>query len=354
MAKIAILNDTHAGIRNSSDIFINNAEKFYRDVFFPYLLEHDIRHIIHLGDYYDNRKFINFRALNRNRNHFLKPLRDHGITMDIICGNHDTYYKNTNELNSLKELLGHYMNEVHIIHKPTVMEYDGTSIALVPWICADNEKESLEFIKNCKASILGGHLELNGFEMAKGLENKHGMDPSIFDRFELVMSGHYHTKSTKGNIHYLGSQMEFFWNDAHDPKHFHILDTDTHELTAVHNPHTLFHRIYYDDSKQDYMQYDLSGIDEKFVKVVVINKSDSYIFDRFIDRIQNYKIHELKIAESFTEFLGENVDDQNISLEDTSTLLNTYIESIDTELDRERIKSEMHNLMIEAQTLEIV
>ena len=102
------------------------------------------------------------------------------------------------------------------------------------------------------------------------------------------------------------------------------------------------------------MQYDLSGIDEKFVKVVVINKSDSYIFDRFIDRIQNYKIHELKIAESFTEFLGENVDDQNISLEDTSTLLNTYIESIDTELDRERIKSEMHNLMIEAQTLEIV
>ena len=132
--KIAILNDTHCGIRNSSDIFINNAEKFYADVFFPYLLEHNIQHIVHLGDYYDNRKFINFRALNRNRNIFLKPLREHGITMDIIRGNHDTYYKNTGELNSLKELLGHYMNEVTIIQEPTVMEYGSLKMGLVPWI----------------------------------------------------------------------------------------------------------------------------------------------------------------------------------------------------------------------------
>ena len=118
MKKIAILNDTHTGIRNSSDVFLNNAEKFYTDVFFPYLMENGIRHIVHLGDYFDNRKHINFRALNRNRGHFLSVLREHGITMDIICGNHDTFYKDTNDLNSLKELLGHYMNEVNIIHKP--------------------------------------------------------------------------------------------------------------------------------------------------------------------------------------------------------------------------------------------
>jgi len=351
--KLAILNDTHCGIRNSSDIFLDNAEKFYDDIFFPYLLENNIRHIIHLGDYYDNRKFINFRALNRNRSHFLKQLRDRGITMDIICGNHDTYYKNTNNLNSLKELLGHYMNEVSIIHEPRVMEYGSLKMGLVPWICNDNEKDTINFLKNCKADVIGGHFELTGFEVMKGLEHHGGMDPKILERFELVLSGHFHTKSNKGNIHYLGSQMEFYWNDAHDKKYFHVLDTETRELTPIHNPHTLFHRIYYDDTKYDFNDYDLSNLDNKFVKIVVINKKDLFTFDRFVDRIQNKKIHELKIQENFSEFIGSSVDDDNISLEDTTTLLNSYIDNVETELDKDRIKKEMYDLMIEAQTLEI-
>ena len=351
--KIAILNDTHCGIRNSSEIFLDNADKFYNEIFFPYLLENDIKHILHLGDYYDNRKFINFKALHRNRKMFLHKLRKYGITMDIICGNHDTYYKNTNDLNSLKELLGHYMNEVHIINDPTVLEYNELKIAMVPWINPENEKEYVNFIQTCDAPILGGHLELNGFELAKGIESTHGMDPAIFNRFEMVMSGHYHTKSTKGNIHYLGSQMEFYWNDAHDKKYFHVLDTTTRELTAIHNPHTLFHRIYYDDASFDYTDYDTVQVDNKFVKIVVINKSDLFTFDRFIDRIQNRKIHELKIQENFSEFVGNNVEDENISLDDTSTLLNSYIDNVETELDKDRIKKEMHDLMIEAQILEI-
>ena len=351
--KLAILNDTHLGIRNSSDVFLDNAEKFYSNVLFPYLLEHNIKHIVHLGDYYDNRKFINFRALNRNRNHFLKPLRDHGITMDIICGNHDTYYKNTNELNSLKELLGHYMNEVHIVHKPTVMDYDGLKMALLPWICSENEKESLEFIGNCKADILGGHLELTGFEMMRGLENKHGMNPDLFKRFEMVLSGHFHCRSQQGNITYLGSQLEFFWSDAHDNKYFHILDTDTRDLTPVRNPHTLFHRIYYDDSKHDYLDNDVSHLEGKFVKIVVENKENQFTFDRFVDRIQNIKIHELKIQETFSEFIGSNIEDESISLEDTSSLMNSYVDTVDTELDKDRIKTDMNNLMNEAQSLEI-
>jgi hypothetical protein len=351
--KLAILNDTHCGIRNSSDVFLDNAEKFYSDVFFPYLLENNIRHIVHLGDYYDNRKFINFRALNRNRHFFLKPLREHGIVMDIICGNHDTYYKNTNNLNSLKELLGHYMNEIHIVHKPTVMDYDGMKMALLPWICSDNEKESLDFIQNCKAEFLGGHLELAGFELMKGMEAPHGMDSKLFSKFEMVLSGHYHTKSHKDNIHYLGSQMEFFWNDAHDKKYFHVLDTETRELTAIHNPHTLFNRIYYDDSKLDYNDYNTQDLDGKFVKIVVVNKQNQFTFDRFVDRIQSRKIHELKIQENFSEFIGSAVDDEKISLEDTSTLLNSYVDNVETELDKDRIKQQMHQLMLEAQTLEI-
>jgi len=334
--KLAILNDTHTGIRNSSEIFLDNAEKFYSEVFFPYIKEHNITQILHLGDYYDHRKFINFKALHRNRKMFLAVLREEGLHMDVICGNHDTYYKNTNELNSLKELLGHYMNEVSIIHDPTVCEYGGLKVALVPWINSENEKESLDFIRNCKADIMGGHFELSGFEMAKGLENTHGMDPSVFS-----------------NIHYLGSQMEFYWNDAHDAKYFHVLDTDTRELTAVRNPHTLFERIYYDDSKNNYIDTDTSYLNNKFVKIVVMNRSDMFMFDRFIDKVQNQQILELKIQENFSDFIGGNVADSDVSLEDTSSLLSSYIDAVDTELDRDRIKKQIHELMVEAESIEI-
>jgi len=352
--KVAIINDTHCGIRNSSDIFLDNAEKFYADVFFPTLLERGIRHIIHLGDYFDHRKFINFRALNRNRHVFLERLRQEQITMDIIAGNHDTYYKNTNDLNSLKELLGHYMNEVHIIHEPTVMEYGSLKMGMVPWICAENHEKTMEFIKTAKCDWIGGHFEFAGFNVMRGVIAPHGLDHKLLSRFERVLSGHFHTKSQQDNVTYLGTQMEFFWSDANDPKFFHILDTETRELEAIRNPYTLFEKIVYNDEETDYNKYNVTDLDGKYVKVVVVNKKDIFTFDRFIDRIQNRKIHDLKIAENFDEFVGDNVEDESVSIEDTTELLDTYIDAVETDLDKDRLKVSMRNLMTEAQAIETV
>ena len=352
--KVAILNDTHAGIRNSSEVMMDYQEKFYRDVFFPYLKENGITKILHLGDYYDNRKFINFKALEHNRQIFLEKLREYKIHMDIIPGNHDVYYKNTNDLSALKELLGHYMEEVRIIEKPMVVNYDGLDVALLPWINAENEEESMKFLKGCKAPVCGAHLELSGFEMQAGIVCDHGMDPDYFKRFETVLSGHYHTKSSSGNIHYLGSQMEFFWSDAHDPKFFHVFDTDTREITPVQNTVTLFQRIYYDDTKKNPAVMDLRHLDDKFVKVIVVNKSDPKKFDSFIDRVNSRKIHELKIAENFEEFIGSSVEDDKVSMESTEDLLYTYIDNVDTPLNKNTIKGIVRELLVEAQTLELV
>ena len=349
--KLAILNDTHCGIRNSSDIFMQYQESFYNDIFFPYLLENNITQILHLGDYYDNRKTVNFKALHHNRKIFLEKLREYGITMDIILGNHDCYFKNTNDLNSLKELLGHYMNEVNIIEEPRIMNYDGCKIGLIPWINPENEKVYLKFIKNCKAEIIGAHLELTGFEMDRGLECRDGMSPTHFDKFEMVLTGHFHAKSTRGNIYYLGSQMEFYWNDCHDKKYFHIFDTDTRELTPILNPLTIHQKIYYDCDKIDVLQ-DLSYIDNKFVKLIVVNKGDPLIFERFVDRVQMRSIHQLKIVENFSEFLGDSVSG-DIKIDDTTELVHKYIDMVDTDLDKNRIKSEISELMLEAQNLEI-
>jgi DNA repair exonuclease SbcCD nuclease subunit len=350
--KLAILNDTHCGIRNSSDIFMDYQEKFYRDVFFPYLLENDIKQIIHLGDYYDNRKTINFKALKHNRKIFLEKLREYGITMDIIVGNHDAYFKNTNELNALKELQGHYMNEVNVILDNTVMRYGKMDMALVPWITPENEKDTLEFLANCKADIVGAHLELDGFEMSKGIPCHGGMSMSHFERFDMVLSGHFHTRSSQNNIHYLGSQMEFFWSDCDDKKYFHVLDTETRELTPVHNPVTIHKKVYYDHEKMNNFE-DLRYLEDHFVKMIVVNKGDPYKFERFVDRVQSMKIHELKIAEDFKEFSGDAVNDDAVSVEDTETLMYNYIDAVHTDLDKDRIKKEINSLMKEAQSAEI-
>ena len=350
--KIAILNDTHCGIRNSSEVFLDNAEKFYNDVFFPECEKQGIKHILHLGDYYDHRKFVNFKALNNNRRIFLDRLRKRRMTMDIIPGNHDTYYKNTNELNGLKECLGHYMNEVHIVMEPKVLKYGSLNIGLVPWICQDNYQQSMNFIQDCKADWIGAHLELKGFEMMRGLTNTHGMSADIFKRFELVLTGHYHVGSRKDNIWYLGSQMEFFWSDAHDPKYFHILDTETRQIEKIRNNNTLFEKIVYNDKEIDYNSYN-KNFSKKFVKVVVVNKTDPFTFDRFIDNIQNQDIYELKIAENFNEFIGANVDDEDMNFDDTTEIVDTYIDAVDTDLDKNKIKVKMRELMTEAQALEI-
>lgn len=275
--------------------------------------------------------------------------------MDIIPGNHDVFYKNTNELCALKELLGYYTSNVNIVMKPKVMDYDGCKIALVPWINSANYAESIKFIQSCGASILGAHLELVGFDMMKGMPNPHGMTTEVFERFEMVLSGHFHTKSSKGNIHYLGGQMEFTWADCQDPKYFHVFDTETRELTPVRNPHTMFEKIVYNDVEIDYNSgYTLENLDDKFVKIIVAKKTDPFMFDKFVDKVNQFEIHELKIAETFEEFVGENVNDDSISVEDTTQLLDSYVDAVETDLDKDKIKGLMRNLYVEASTLDIV
>jgi len=184
------------------------------------------------------------------------------------------------------------------------------------------------------------------------LTNTHGMSPDVFKRFEMVLTGHYHVGSKKDNIWYLGSQMEFFWSDAHDPKFFHIIDTETRQVEKIRNNNTLFEKVVYNDEEIDYNNYN-KDLSKKFVKVVVANKTDPFTFDRFIDYIQNQDIYELKIAENFNEFVGANVDDEDMNFEDTAEIVDTYIDAVDTDLDKDKIKVQMRELMTEAQTLEI-
>ena len=117
--RIALLNDSHFGCRNDNPAFIEYQNRFYEEIFFPYLRDNGIRTLVHLGDVVDRRKFINHNTAWNFKKVFWNQLEDHGIDTHVILGNHDTYYKNTNEINSMEELVG--SDRFKIYTKPNIV-----------------------------------------------------------------------------------------------------------------------------------------------------------------------------------------------------------------------------------------
>ena len=207
--KIAIITDTHWGARNDSQFFTDYFIKFYNDIFFPELLERGISTVVHMGDIVDRRKFINYKTLYQMRHHFFDRCWEQYINLHMIIGNHDTFFKNTNDVNSMDCLRmmssgseGDGGGFVKIYHDPTEVEFDGTKVFFQPWICPENKEESLDAISKTEAQILFGHLEVAGFEMHLGQKNYEGLSPTIFEKFEYAFSGHFHHKSDNVNVYY--------------------------------------------------------------------------------------------------------------------------------------------------------
>ena len=344
--KIAILSDTHWSARKASRHLHDYFELFYKNVFFPALEEHGIEIVIHMGDAFDNRKSIDFWGLDWTRRVVLDPLSKYETHM--IVGNHDIFLRNSTEINAPELLLKDYPN-IKIYSSPQTVKIGGIDIMMVPWICSENYDETLKQIKKSKAKVVMGHLELQGFRVNRNLiMEEHGTDPKIFDKFNKVFSGHYHTRSDNGKIFYLGNTYEMYWNDVNDPRGFHIFDTETLEHTPINNPYKLFYNIYYEDTP--HQMFDATEYENKIVKVIVRKKSKPKDFEKFIDKLYMVGIQELKIIENFE--IQENEEFEIIEDENTLTILNRYIEESEFEFDKTIIKGIFQDLYQQACEVE--
>ena len=346
MSLVAILTDTHIGARKGVKYLQDHFENFYKNIFFPTIKERGVETILHLGDAFDSRKTIEYNSLNWARRVMFDPMK--GYDVHMIVGNHDCYYKNTNDTNSPSLLLQHYDN-INTYTDPTQINVHGLDILMLPWISPENEAQSLKMIRETDARIAMGHLELTGFYAYKGMEYKDGkLDNQIFDKFDKVLSGHFHTRSDDGRIHYIGNPYQMFWNDVNDNRGFILLDTETLEIEYINNPYHLFDVIYYEDQSAAMLK--AKQYAGKIVKVVVRKKTDQKKFDKFVEKLLTADTLDVKVVENFNvqesdEFV---VDDAE---ENTLSILNRYVDEAefdDTPLEKEALKKLISEVYQEA------
>lgn len=352
LSKIAIIGDTHFGARNNNQKLVQFFDKFYLDVFFPFLVENDIKTVIQTGDLWDSRKSIIVQSIYDARNYFFDRLVAHDIKMISILGNHDIVYRNTVEVNSSSVLLEGYSDHVSIIDKPTYFCSNKVKMLLLPWICEDNEKEIQDAIETSTANYCMGHFELEGFDMFKGQPSHEGQEVKNLDKFKQVFSGHYHHRSSKKNILYVGTPYEMTWMDFDDQKGFHVLDTETLELEFIKNPYVIHQKIIYDESIKTFDKENLSIYKNCFIKLIVKNKKDQFKFEQFLDSLNSIGVHEIKIIdEEFFELTNDVTVE--VGSENTLSLIDRFVDESEFPVDRQLIKTYMNKLFVTASMVEV-
>ena len=338
--KVLLITDQHFGVRNDNQHYVDRYRKFYTETVLPFIDKEGITEILNLGDTFDRRKGINFSSLEEAKDMWFRPLQDRGIKQTMLLGNHDIYFKNTLRVNSPELLLGEFDN-IEIIYCPGERVIGGKLMMLVPWICDENRQACWEAINDTDAKYCMGHFELNGFDPIPGYTMTHGDDPSPFKKFKMVCSGHYHVKSSKSNIRYLGNPCQLYWNDYGQERGFHILNNNG-TLTFHTNPFDTFHKIYYNDDVS-LSPVDIKRLEGMYVKVIVEDKKDQVKFDSLVRRLQAADLADLKIIEDMSYEL-DDVDD--VEIEDTLTILEQCVSEFE---NKEGIFKILKSLYMEAQ-----
>lgn len=307
--KIAIITDTHFGCRKNSQYFMGQQKNFYDKYFFPYLKHHDIDTIMHLGDFFDNRKTVNFETLRFAKEVFINPIIDGGFKLHMLVGNHDSYYKSNGDLTSTK-LLFDGITDITVYDLLSFVTFENKSFLMIPWIFPIQKDEVSNIIRTSTADVCCGHFEMAGVVYQGSAVSRKGIDTDLFSHFPHVFSGHFHKKSH----YYVGSPYQMTWNDYDDKKRFIVYDTETGESEDVYISEDTFFKIEYPRDKESLQ---LHRYKEKIVRILVKSKDNLEDFDKFIKTIESCCPQDIDIKE---EYLYLDIIKEDELDDDTDTL----------------------------------
>jgi DNA repair exonuclease SbcCD nuclease subunit len=346
LAKVAVVGDLHAGVHKGHPAFENALKKFIEFTLLPTLEKENIKHVIQLGDIVDRKPSISYVTMNKIRHDLVLPFMEADLELHILVGNHDIPFKHTLSPSAPNELFHGHPN-VYVYDEPLEATIAGLKCVMLPWICKENYEQTFELLKSTKHRVAFGHLELSGFDMYKGFQCKDGMEPKIFQEFDLVCSGHFHQPSKNGIIQYCGAPLQYTWADANCPRGFWILDTESLDMRFIRNPYEMFTILQYDNG----CEINRNLIFEKSVKVVVKNKPSQSLFDDFINQIEKYKPIDLRIIENAVAFDVDLIDIDDVDIEQYDELVTTYInetEISDPNINKKTLESILLNTYNEA------
>lgn len=202
--KAAVFGDIHFGKKNNQRQFNIDCENFVI-WFIEEAKSWGADTCIFLGDWHDNRRFLNISTLNYSLSNLERLDQAFDCTY-FILGNHDLYYREKREINSVE--FARTLKNTKIIND-ILVEGD---CAFIPWLVGDEFEE----VKKIKAKYMFGHFEFPSFLMnaMSAMPDKGELSSDDVAGVELVFSGHFHKRQRKENIWYIGNAFAHNYSDA--------------------------------------------------------------------------------------------------------------------------------------------
>ncbi len=345
MAKIAVISDSHFGMKSDSGPFKTYIGKFFSEIFFPYLDKNpEIREIIHLGDLFDKRKGISYETLKFVQDVFLDEIEKRKLNLYIAVGNHDIVHNNTSDVCSCRLLLSRYPNIKSYLY-PQDVQIGEDTFSFIPWLNEQTIANLSAYLQNTKSEYCFGHLEVSGYEVFRGVKSDEGIDRKILSQYKKVFTGHFHQKHEYGNICYLGTQYDMTSADIEEVKGFHVFDSSDGSMQFIENPHKMFFRLVYDDSIPGNMNKfpDFSPYKDKFVRLLVKGKKHPVWFDKYLGQLYDVTPAEVKIMEEID--LNHTADPGEVDVtQGTMQIIHQEIDGNSEIEDKDRIKKIMNEL----------
>jgi DNA repair exonuclease SbcCD nuclease subunit len=204
--KAAAFTDIHFGLKSGSRTHNIDCEDFVT-WFCEEAKRQGAETCIFLGDWHHNRSTTDVSTMNYTVSN-LERLSKSFETVYFILGNHDLFYKDKREINSI-EFMRLFPNIVPV--KETLTDGD---VTIMPWLVGDEWTK----VPKIKSRYIFGHLELPSFYMNAMVQMPdHGqLQSSHFVNQEYVFSGHFHKRQTGRNITYIGNAFPHNYADAGD------------------------------------------------------------------------------------------------------------------------------------------
>lgn len=330
MSKYLLVGDSHWGISGCNQSMIQQNINIWN-----YILEmaksYNVEAIIDCGDFLDKRKEIDTNLLDIINKNVMEKLPCH---LYLTVGNHNLYFRDNSLVNNISIFQKMFPDKVTVIDKVTTL---GT-IDIVPWVNKDNYVEINDKIQNSLSLYCVGHFELTGFPFDKvrmATVNEERITKSLLSKkYKKVFSGHYHIRSEKDNILYVGTPHQLTWIDEGVEKYIYILDDLTGDLVELVMPFEMFKQIEIkEDNWKDYCNDELK---DKKVRIIYEDTFDSKLFND----IQT-KFIQINPDIQFIRKSTPKPKDVEIKLDESKNLLDSildYVHNIQPE-NQDKIES---------------